>query len=794
MLFTINSMFERFGELVVKGRYIFIAITLLIILASVFGLKNLRVGLDLDKYFNEDDPIIVNKQLFAEDFGNSDFVGVLVDADSVFDRDILKVIREVSRDLRDSVPFAKELISLTDINYVLPVNPMMPTKQSVFNTSDIDIDTISNEQLAKIVKLFDNRKGIKGKLYSADYKQTWIVLKLQNFPKNSEWKEKKMPIEFTGKIAYDIVQKYNKKYGEKYKNKHFKLTAAGAPVIAYRRNAETLQEMKVIIFFAAIVSVLLIILMTLSFRASMGVIISVAGSLLVVFGIKGYMQETVDSAFMLIPILLTIAVSVAYAIHFTAFYKKMLLETKDRRRAVVLSMKENGWPIFFASFTTIVSLMSFMTVPISPIQWAGKTAALSIFIVYIFLMFFYPSILSLGKNDKIKVRESKFDSKWNWLLDKISDIVLKHGKFIIIIFSLVTVVMSIFCFKVEVNLNSRKMFGTKMPHTQDMVYVSESKIATSYYYNILLKGNEKDFFRKLENVKKVAELDKMIEQSKIVSNVTCLTHKVGEMHQALRKDNPKFNRLPDSQTAYDALIKKLEGHSEKQMRAWVTSDYSTTQIFVEIPDFSSKPFVSHVDSVKAKISELFPQSQYPSFSSHFTGYAIQFAKMNQYVTLGLMYSFGLTLLIVFILMTVAFGSFRIGLVAMIPNILPVVFAGGVMGMLGMPLEFVTMTIAPMILGLAVDNTIHVINYSKLSYLQGNSYDDSVRNTFKVIGQAILKSSIILCFTLITFTFANMNNMINMGILTVLAIIVATMSDIFMTPTLIRLIKPFKRND
>ena len=118
----------------------------------------------------------------------------------------------------------------------------------------------------------------------------------------------------------------------------------------------------------------------------------------------------------------------------------------------------------------------------------------------------------------------------------------------------------------------------------------------------------------------------------------------------------------------------------------------------------------------------------------------------------------------------------------------------IMGLFNMPLEFVTMTIAPMVLGLAVDNTIHFINGTKLNYISTGNYDKAIQITYKTVGQALMKSSIILCCTLLAFTAAKMNNMINMGFLTAIAIASATVTDFMLTPTIIRLIKPFKKMD
>ncbi len=789
LLLAINNRFEKLGQFVVKNRIVIIILSLCLMAFASVGLQNLRIGLDLDKYFTKNDPVLVSKQIFVEKFGNNDFVGVLVDADSIFERDILRVIRELSTELLDSVPFAIDVISVTNLQYVVPVKSIRQSKNPVYNTADIDIDSVSDFQLRQIVKLFDNRDGAKGHLYTENYNQTWIVLKLGVYPDKDNWKNEKSAIEFVGQKASNIVDKYNDKYIKELSEYNFKLTAAGNPVIVYKRNLESLAEMIWIIMLAAIMAVVLIVFMTRSFKASIGIIISVAGALVIVFGIKGFSHEMVDSAFMLIPILLTIAVSVAYSIHFTAYFKKVRFETNNHHTAVIESMKKNGWPIFFASLTTVVALSSFLFVPITPIQWAGTTAALSICVVFILLMFFYPAVLACGKIKKDTLI-SETDVFWDKLLARLANFVLNNGKPIMITFAIVFIVMIGFSLLIEVNLHPKKMFGTKMPHAKEMVYVSESPIATSYSYNILLESNTPGFFKNLDNTKKVYELESFIRNSPTVNKVNAYPDKIGEMYQALKGDDKAYNRLPEKVGLYKSIIRRIEKYTPKSMRNWVNEDYSSCQVFVSLPDFKSKDFVSHIDSLKTQINILFPEQENSKISSYFTGYAIQFSKMNQYITIGLLRSFGISLLLVFILMSIAFGSIRLGLIAMIPNIAPVIIAGGIMGILDLPLEFVTMTIAPMILGLAVDNTIHFINGTRLEFMQTKNYDKAIRNTYKTVGQALLKSSIILSCTLLTFTVAKMNNMVNMGFLTAIAIVAATVTDFMVTPTIIRLIKPF----
>jgi uncharacterized protein len=791
LLLRVNRLFEKFGHFVAKQRVALSLLPVIIIAASAIGLSQLKIGLDLDAYFSEGDPLMETKAAFADKFGNNDFIGVLVDADSVFDRRVLNMIRELSTALREEVPCAKEVISLTDVQYVVPVNPMMPAAEPVYDTRKVEIDSLTDKELAQIQKLFDNREGIKGRLYSADYKQTWIIVRLSDYAGADLKGSKKSAIEVVGQAAYEVTERISSKYQDELAGTGFKLTATGSPVIAYRRNAESFGEMVKIVSAAAAIAVLLIVFLTRSARATIGVIATIAGALAIVLGIQGHLGRTLDSAFMLIPILLTIAVAVAYATHFTTIYNKIFSETGDRKLAVAYSMKKNGWPIFFASFTTIVSLSSFMLVPIAPIQWAGAASSASIAAVYLLLMTFYPALLSMGAGQAPKA-PSGAEPLWDRFLGKLAAFALSRRALILGTAAASTLVMLALSSKVEVSLHPKRMFGTAMHHAKDMVYVSESKIATNYSYNILLDGREPGFFRQLENAQKLQAAKASVLSDSIASSASSLADRASEINQALRGDNPRFCRLPATQNGYESIISKLEELIPGQARNWVTADYSAAQIFVELPDFDSKTFVPHIERLKTSIDSIFAEGagSQPDFKASYTGYAIQFSQMNQYVTYGLLVSFGATLLIVFVLLSIAFGSLKIGFIGMVPNIIPVVFAGGVMGAMGMPLEFVTMTIAPMVIGLAVDNTVHLMNYIRLERLGGKSYDEAITISFATIGQALIKSSVILCCTLATFGFAKMANMVNMGILTVVAIAAATLTDLLVTPNLIRLTKPF----
>ena len=142
---------------------------------------------------------------------------------------------------------------------------------------------------------------------------------------------------------------------------------------------------------------------------------------------------------------------------------------------------------------------------------------------------------------------------------------------------------------------------------------------------------------------------------------------------------------------------------------------------------------------------------------------------------------------------ICFRSVKVGLVAMFPNILPVIVCGAIVGLAGIPLEFVTMTVAPLILGLAVDDTIHFISSLKTNITRSKDFDQGIEYAYKEVGVAITKTTLILTCTFLVFTVSDVRSTVNMGVLTWAGISAAYLADIFIVPILIKWIKPFSLN-
>ena len=146
--------------------------------------------------------------------------------------------------------------------------------------------------------------------------------------------------------------------------------------------------------------------------------------------------------------------------------------------------------------------------------------------------------------------------------------------------------------------------------------------------------------------------------------------------------------------------------------------------------------------------------------------------------------------VITLLMILILGSIRVGLLSMIPNSFPVLVIGGIMGMAEIPLDMVTVMVMPMIIGIAVDDTVHYIIHFKQDFLACGRYREANRGTFQKVGPAILFTSVILALGFLIFGLSDMRSMVSMGILSSAGILAALAADLLITPSLFVFLKPF----
>ena len=261
------------------------------------------------------------------------------------------------------------------------------------------------------------------------------------------------------------------------------------------------------------------------------------------------------------------------------------------------------------------------------------------------------------------------------------------------------------------------------------------------------------------------------------------------MNCTLNSNDTAFYHVPNNNEAVAQLLLLYENAGGSESEYWMDYEYRRLRLQIEISNYNSNEIEIEMNRLQDRAKELFPNA-----AVSVVGNLPQFTVMQQYLTRGQMMSMILSALIIGVLLMIVFGNIRLGLIGMIPNLAPAVFVGGLMGWLGYPLDMMTACIIPMILGLAVDDTIHFVNHAHLEFSRQRNYTHCVKATFRVAGLAIVMTTVIICATFLGFSISDAIQFAHFGTLAVAGLLSALLADLFITPSLFKLLKVFGKEE
>jgi predicted RND superfamily exporter protein len=294
-----------------------------------------------------------------------------------------------------------------------------------------------------------------------------------------------------------------------------------------------------------------------------------------------------------------------------------------------------------------------------------------------------------------------------------------------------------------------------------------------------------EVLRKFDALVDTISAFELTKKNEHASSVFSILDIIKEMNQTLHSDSVKYHTIPDSREMIAQVLLLYEMSGGTKTYNWIDEDYSMLRAQVQVEKFATHEIVRELETITRMGDENFPEAKV-----NFVGSAVQFAELNSKIVTGELRSVIWALIIIGILLVIVFNGIKAGLIGMIPNLMPLVVIGGYMGHFNSPLDMMTMTIMPMLLGIAVDDTIHFINQIKFEFEKCGNYNQAIIASFHTVGKSLAMTTIILCATFGMFCFSPIANMVRIGYLASMGLLVALITDYFVTPALICLAKPF----
>lgn len=792
-----------------RYRYLVFMLILILIAISYLGLEKLEVDSSNETFFAKDDPIIVNNNEFKKIFGNEEFIFILIESNEIFSHDVLDKIKQLSNDLEENIPFCKEVTSLTNLEY-------METEgyNLVINNLIGEHIPEDEEKLNEIKEKALSKKSYVDTIISKDTKKTGIIITFENIPEYVYLPVKKgfTPLDQSNWSAEKIIMKsdiFNEEDSKLTKvydprklitpalkvilNRHqdnsIKITASGIPILDYETEKVISDESAKFGLIALIVCVILMILIFKNLRAAIGPFFVIFITLLILYGSMGWFGVPVSITSIIIPTLILV-ISVSYSIHIINHFQNKFRENGSRLEAIKYIYKQATWPIFITTITTALGFVSFIAVPIKPIKDLGIFCALGVFVTYLLVMILIPSILSLRKDRTDKDQKfidlerdnSKFMVKWaNFVVDN----------------SLITTVISIllvtifisFTVKMPLSSDFIKIIGDDVKVVKDSKYVTE-KLGALYSYEVLIDFPEENMAKEAKVLKSIDEMSNMIDNLELTYNISGLNDIIKEINKTMHENNEDYYKIPDSNNLIAQYLLLYEMSGGEEIENFVDFTYKKIDLSVQVNDFNIE-LEKDFDKIITYAQEHLPKGTKVTV----VGDVPIMLKMLSRLVEGQAKSVIIALIVITIIMIIVLKSVKLGLLSMLPNTLPIIVVTGLMGILQYPLDLLTILIAPMIIGIAVDDTVHYFIHFKKEYESNNSYIEANKQTFKKIGKALVFTSIILMFGFSIFSLSKIESMTHLGILSVAGIFSALLADMLITPAIFIFLKPLNnKND
>lgn len=540
-----------------------------------------------------------------------------------------------------------------------------------------------------------------------------------------------------------------------------------------------------LLLFLSLAVILIATTLFITYRNAWGVIVPQVAILLALLWMLGFMGWTGQSINLinnlLIPILFVVGMS--DIIHLTTKYLTELREGKDRETAMTITLKQIGVSIFLTSLTTGIGFASLLVSRIPPIREFGLYAAIGVIFTYAISVIILPgSITKIPPKVFLKVRSIENLSFWETGLLRVDRLTKERPGMLMIIWGILLAACSLLLFKIPVDTHLIEDIGKKDPVRKSMEFF-ESR---SYGLRPFELG-----FEVKDSTKRIDDLDMLQELSKI-QNYLSKDERLSPMLSMvtfLREGNALYRgekKVPETQQQVDELIgfAYQQGQGELVSKL-ISPDGREGRISARMPDIGNVAY----ETLTANLDEFVAANcDTTLFTYRSTGHAYLTEQNLKYVRSSLLNGLGIAFVVIGFVMGFLFKSWRMLLISLVPNVIPLIFTGGVMGIFGITLTASTALVFVIAFGIAVDDTIHFLNRYRMERQRGLSVDEAVTMTVLGTGKAMLITSLVLMGGFILLLASDFGGTLNTGLFTALTIVFALLADLLLLPVLVRWIE------
>ncbi|MCP4756113.1 MAG: MMPL family transporter [Proteobacteria bacterium] len=763
--------------------------------------------------FQKADEVLKKYNAFKKQFGSDSSVLVALYPENVFDREFLSTLRNFQEELEREIPYLDEVTSLLTITAIKGENgdlviedlfekwpetetELRKIKTYVMNHPDYKYNIISEKADYTLVIIRADAFLDEGRddfMVEADVEvakeESWYS-PVNSFMKymNRRFRPKIDPddkTELTAAQNHEIVAKVFE-IAEKFRSESFPMFVTGSPVID-KLHVDIIGSTFRRTIGLSILAMFLILFLV--FRSLVGIFIPlmiVGFSLGSTFGLMPVIGIPVRITSQVFPPMI-LAAGICDAVHLLSiFYQKFSL-SGNKRDSIGEAMRHSGLAMFFTTLTTAGGFLSFSLAELRGIAEVGICAAMGVGLALVYTYLLVPALISLLPIKAVGRRKTgPLKKDWERFLETVAGFAVAKPMLVLIPTFFVLIISAVGAAKIEFSFNMIKWFPEETRIEANNITL-EKYFKTSNSLEVVVDtGKENGIFE--------PEVMNAIERAQIyaesfttgpvtVGKTSSIVNSLKLINRTLNNDSPEFYRIPQDRSTIAQEMILFENSGWDNLRDIVDTRFSKTRITIGVPMVNSVKYVDFKDEIEKELMEIFSGLA----DVYVTGGVDIGARSIWGLIKTLSESYLLAFVTIALLMMLLIGSFRIGLISMIPNFLPILISLGLMGYFGIPITIFTVLMGGIALGLAVDDTIHFLHNFKRSFDESKSIKSSIRDTVQTTGRALFFTTSVMSAGFFAYLAADMNVLVTFGIVAGTTIILAFLSDIIITPALVSLV-------
>lgn len=521
------------------------------------------------------------------------------------------------------------------------------------------------------------------------------------------------------------------------------------------------------------------------FRSVKNIIIPllvIAASIIITLSLITISGHSLDIISSLLPPILA-AICMSDIIHISTHYIENLRKGYPKAEALKKTYREIGMATFFTCCTVATGFFTLGFTDIIPIRNFGFFAGIGLFIAFGITMLALYAYYMLSPVPEV-VYERTPEHRWNNFLASSFTKVIRYKFMILIFFAVVTGISVYFITKIEVNSSLLQEIPKNNPVLDDYKFMETDFAGTRPFELELSLHDTMSTFFDLQKINDVEKVETYLKDSLGVGNLISPLSLFRGANKAFHEGNNAYLQLPATQQEVNRFYEGiLQTEHADVMKHYLTGDGKRMRISGRLPNMDIKSFRILEDS----FNKHFTQNNYQQlFTYHLTGSAVLLDKATYSLTKNLFTGIIIDAIIISFIALLLLRQWRIILIILIPNVIPLLIMGAFMGLLGIDLKGDTSVIFAIAFGIAVDDSIHFLSRLKLELSRGLSLPYAVKRTYLSTGKAIIITTLVLLSGFMTLLSSSFGGAFYIGLLISLCLFTALLMELTITPVLLLL--------